>query len=127
MKGTLSGIHFLISRVLEPFTIRYPAGSTTDNAFIRTILSNLKRKIIEKKVKQVYISLDRDAFQDSLKMVEEFMKNDIDVYFVNLPEKDPSDLGFEKVIPLLKETEKMKFSDLMRYKLKGKPKKSINI
>jgi len=95
--------------------------------FGKTILSNLKRKIIEKKVKQVYISLDRDAFQDSLKMVEDFMKNDIDVYFVNLPEKDPSDLGFEKVIPLLKETEKMKFSDLMRYKLNGKVKKSINI
>ena len=95
--------------------------------FGKTILSNLRRKIIKKKVKQVYISLDRDAFQDSLKMVEEFMKNDIDVYFVNLPEKDPSDLGFEKVIPLLKETEKMKFSDLMRYKLNGKVKKSINI
>jgi len=95
--------------------------------FGKTILSNLRRKIIEKKVKQIYISLDRDAFQDSLKMVEEFMKNDIDVYFVNLPEKDPSDLGFEKVIPLLKETEKMKFSDLMRYKLNGKVKKSINI
>jgi len=95
--------------------------------FGKTILSNLKRRIIEKKVKQVYISLDRDAFQDSLKMVEDFMKNDIDVYFVNLPEKDPSDLGFEKVIPLLKETEKMKFSDLMRYKLNGKVKKSINI
>ena len=95
--------------------------------FGKTILSNLRRKIIEKKVKQIYISLDRDAILDSLKMVEEFMKNDIDVYFVNLPEKDPSDLGFENVIPLLKETEKMKFSDLMRYKLKGKPKKSINI
>ena len=95
--------------------------------FGKTILSNLRRKIIEKKVKQVYISLDRDAFQDSLKMVEGFMKNNIDVYFVNLPEKDPSDLGFEKVIPLLKETEKMKFSDLMRYKLNGKIKKSINI
>ena len=95
--------------------------------FGKTILSNLKRRIIEKKVKQVYISLDRDAFKDSLKMVEEFMKNDIDVYFVNLPEKDPSDLGFEKIIPLLKETEKMRFSDLMRYKLNGKVKKSINI
>ena len=95
--------------------------------FGKTILSNLKRRIIEKKVKQVYISLDRDAILDSIKMVEEFMKNDIDVYFVNLPEKDPSDLGFEKVIPLLKETEKMKFSDLMRYKLNGKVKKSINI
>ena len=95
--------------------------------FGKTILSNLKRKIIKKKVKQVYISLDRDAILDSIKMVEDFMKNDIDVYFVNLPEKDPSDLGFKKVIPLLKETEKMKFSDLMRYKLNGKPKKSINI
>ena len=95
--------------------------------FGKTILSNLKRKIIEKKVKQVYISLDKDAILDSIKMVEDFMKNDIDVYFVNLPEKDPSDLGFEKVIPLLKETEKMKFSDLMRYKLNGKVKKSINI
>jgi len=95
--------------------------------FGKTILSNLRRKIIEKKVKQVYISLDRDAILDSIKMVEDFMKNDIDVYFVNLPEKDPSDLGFEKVIPLLKETEKMKFSDLMRYKLNGKVKKSISI
>ena len=95
--------------------------------FGKTILSNLRRKIIEKKVKHIYISLDRDAFQDSLKMVEDFMKNDIDVYFVNLPEKDPSDLGFDNVIPLLKETEKMKFSDLMRYKLNGKVKKSINI
>ena len=95
--------------------------------FGKTILSNLRRKIIEKKVKQVYISLDRDAILDSIKMVEDFMKNDIDVYFVNLPEKDPSDLGFEKVVPLLKETEKMKFSDLMRYKLNGKVKKSINI
>jgi DNA primase len=95
--------------------------------FGKTILSNLRRKIIEKKVKQVYISLDRDAILDSIKMVEDFMKNDIDVYFVNLPEKDPSDLGFENVIPLLKETEKMKFSDLMRYKLNGKVKKSINI
>ena len=95
--------------------------------FGKTILSNLRRKIIEKKVKQVYISLDRDAILDSIKMVEDFMNNDIDVYFVNLPEKDPSDLGFENVIPLLKETEKMKFSDLMRYKLNGKVKKSINI
>jgi DNA primase len=95
--------------------------------FGKTILSNLRRKIIEKKVKQIYISLDQDAVLDSIKMVEDFMKNDIDVYFVNLPEKDPSDLGFKKVIPLLKETEKMKFSDLMRYKLNGKIKKSINI
>ena len=95
--------------------------------FGKTILSNLRRKIIEKKVKQIYISLDKDAILDSLKMVEEFMKNDIEVYFVDLPEKDPSDLGFEKVIPLLKETKKMKFSDLIKYKLNGKTRKHMEI
>ncbi len=55
------------------------------------------------------------------------MKNDIEVYFVDLPEKDPSDLGFEKVIPLLKETKKMKFSDLIKYKLNGKTRKHMEI
>ena len=88
--------------------------------FGKTILSKLKRKIIEKKVKTIYISLDTDAIKDSLKMVDEFMRNGIDVYFVELSQKDPSDLGFTKMVDILKSTKKMKFSDLMRYKLNGK-------
>ena len=95
--------------------------------FGKSILPKLRKKIIEKKVKQIYISLDRDAIGDSIKMVEDFMNHNIDVYFVNLPEKDPSDLGFEKVTELLKETNKMKFSDLMRYKLNGKTKRYMEI
>tara|TARA_Y100000034_G_scaffold60503_1_gene73505 strand:- start:743 stop:1690 length:948 start_codon:yes stop_codon:yes gene_type:complete len=95
--------------------------------FGKSILSKLKLKIIEKRVKQIYISLDRDAIGDSIKMVEDFMNHNIDVYFVSLTEKDPSDLGFEKVTELLKETNKMKFSDLMRYKLNGKSKRYMEI
>ena len=64
---------------------------------------------------------------DSLKMIEEFMRNGIDVYFVNLTEKDPSDLGFEKMIDILYQTVKMKFSDLMRYKLNGKKRSTISL
>ena len=95
--------------------------------FGKTILSKLKRKIIEKKVKSIYISLDTDAIGDSMKMVENFMNHNIDVYFVKLTEKDPSDLGFEKVTELLKKTDKMKFSDLMRMKLNGKTKRYMEI
>jgi DNA primase len=95
--------------------------------FGKTILSKLKLKIIEKKVKTIYISLDMDAIGDSMKMVENFMNHNIDVYFVKLTEKDPSDLGFEKVTELLKETDKMKFSDLMRMKLNGKTKRHMEI
>ena len=95
--------------------------------FGKTILPKLKLKIIEKKVKSIYISLDTDAIGDSMKMVENFMNHNIDVYFVKLTEKDPSDLGFEKVTELLKETDKMKFSDLMRMKLNGKTKRYMEI
>ena len=95
--------------------------------FGKQILNSLKRKIIEKKVRKIYISLDRDAMSDSLKMIEEFMRNGIDVYFVNLTEKDPSDLGFEKMIDILYQTVKMKFSDLMRYKLNGKKRSIISL
>ena len=95
--------------------------------FGKTILPKLKLKIIEKKVKSIYISLDTDAIGDSMKMVENFMNHNIDVYFVKLTEKDPSDLGFEKVTELLKETDKMKFSDLMRMKLNGKTKRHMEI
>ena len=41
--------------------------------FGKQILKSLKRKIVEKKVSTIYISLDTDAISDSLKMVEEFM------------------------------------------------------
>tara|TARA_B100000029_G_scaffold250918_1_gene247956 strand:- start:454 stop:1401 length:948 start_codon:yes stop_codon:yes gene_type:complete len=95
--------------------------------FGKTILPKLKRKIIEKKVKTIYISLDTDAIGDAMKMVEDFMNHNIDVYFVKLTEKDPSDLGFEKVTELIKKTDKMKFSDLMRMRLNGKTKRYMEI
>ena len=95
--------------------------------FGKTILPKLKRKIIEKKVKTIYISLDTDAISDAMKMVEDFMNHNIDVYFVKLTEKDPSDLGFKKVTELIKETDKMKFSDLMRMRLNGKTKRYMEI
>jgi len=93
--------------------------------FGKTILQNLNKKIIEKKVKTIYISLDTDAISDSLKMVDDFMRNGIDVYFVELTQKDPSDLGFTKMVDILKSTKKMKFSDLMRYKLNGKKQRRL--
>ena len=85
------------------------------------------KKIYEKQVKSIYILLDRDAIKDSIKMVDDFMKNGIDVYFVNLVEGDPSDVGFEKTINLIKETKQTSFSDLMRMRLNGKKRKYMEI
>ena len=84
-------------------------------------------KIYEKKVKKIYILLDSDAVKDSIKITDDLMRNGIDVYFVNLREEDPSDMGFKKVINLIKKTKQTSFSDLMRMKLNGKTKKYMEI
>ena len=55
------------------------------------------------------------------------MKNGINVYFVSLSEEDPSDMGFKKVINLIKETKQTSFSDLMRMRLNGKARKYLEI
>ena len=55
------------------------------------------------------------------------MNHNIDVYFVKLSEKDPSDLGFRKMVDVIKQTPKMRFSDLMRYRLSGKKTAGIDL
>ena len=95
--------------------------------FGKTIPKSLMKKIYEKQTKQIYILLDRDAIKDSIKMTDDLMKNGINIYFVNLSDEDPSDMGFEKVINLIKETKETSFSDLMRMRLNGKTKKYMEI
>ena len=95
--------------------------------FGKTIPKSLMKKIYEKQVKQIYILLDSDAIMDSIKMTDSLMKNGINVYYVNLAEEAPSDMGFKKVINLIKETKQTSFSDLMRMKLNGKTKKYMEI
>ena len=95
--------------------------------FGKTIPKSLMKKIYEKQVKQIYILLDSDAISDSIKITDNLMKNGINVYYVNLSEEDPSDMGFKKVINLIKKTKQTSFSDLMRMKLNGKTKKYMEI
>ena len=95
--------------------------------FGKTVPKSLMKKIYEKQVKSIYILLDRDAIKDSIKMIDDFMKNGINVYFVNLEEGDPSDIGFEKTINLIKETKQTSFSDLIGMRLNGKKRKYMEI
>ena len=95
--------------------------------FGKTVPKKLKRKIYEKNVTSIYILLDRDAIKDSIKIIDDFMNNGIDVYFVNLTDEDPSDMGFESTINLIKKTKQTSFSDLMRMRLNGKQRKYMEI
>lgn len=67
-------------------------------------LSNYQYKLIVKnRPKLIYVSLDSDAFKESVELCSRFQSNtDIEVRLVELPhDKDPSDLGREKFLTYL--------------------------
>ena len=81
--------------------------------FGKTISSTLKRRIVEKGVREIYICLDMDARKQALETAQYFMANGLDVYFVDITGKDPNELGFEKMTEILNMTEKMSEMELM--------------
>jgi DNA primase len=85
--------------------------------FGKTIPTELRKRLIEKKVKDIYVCLDKDAQKQALAVAEEFMNEGIVVYFVNLEEKDPNEIGFEKMVHIIKNTKPLSFSDLIKYRL----------
>ena len=63
--------------------------------------------------------LDDDARKDSIKLIDKLMKDGINVYFVQLKEKDPNELGFSNVWDVIHSTNQTTFSDFIKHKLYG--------
>ncbi len=95
--------------------------------FGKTVMTNLKKKIIESRVKTIYLALDNDAVMDAVKISDEFIANGIEVKMMKFDEKDPSETGFSNLLYLINRTKETKFSDLMRIRLNGKTKRHMEI
>ena len=87
--------------------------------FGKTMSKRLHKKILEQKVKKVFLALDDDAKLDAMKISEKLMNEGIDVRKIDLKNGDPNDIGFKKLTKMLGETEETNFLDLMKYKLYG--------
>ena len=85
--------------------------------FGKIILSKLKKEIIEKKVKDIYIALDSDARDKALDICQYFIENGIKVYLIELGDKDPSELGYKNITTLKGVTTNITGSGLMMQKL----------
>ena len=83
----------------------------------KTIPKALMMKLVQSNVKTVYVSLDRDALKDALKYAEELLNLGKDVYLVDLKDKDPSEMGFEKFTKLVHEAEQLSLGELIYKKL----------
>ena len=77
----------------------------------------LQEKLIFKGVKRVNIILDNDAMDDAIKNCERLAKYGINIHWVKLNEKDPSQLGFEKVTELIKNSVSYNWEQGLLYKI----------
>lgn len=78
---------------------------------------SLQDKIIEEGVKHIYLALDTDALAQVVSIANKFMKENITVYRVELPGKDPSALGFAEMTRLIRAAKPLSFSDLVALKM----------
>tara|TARA_R110000824_G_scaffold6062_3_gene27848 strand:- start:7372 stop:7992 length:621 start_codon:yes stop_codon:yes gene_type:complete len=79
----------------------------------------LIKRMIQERVKIVYIALDQDAKKDAIKLAEYLLSYGITPFSVNLQDKDPSELGFKKFWQLADGIKPSTFSERIRGRLYG--------
>lgn len=85
--------------------------------FGKTISPTLKQKIVTEKVKDIYICLDQDARKQAIEFCDYFRANGSTVYFVDLKQKDPNEIGFPSILKNIEETPELNETELLKYKL----------
>jgi DNA primase len=85
--------------------------------FGKIIQPALQRKIIEKRVRDIYICLDADALRKAIQIAERFMAEGLNVYFIELQDKDAADLGFVEINKIIQDTDVLTFERLMQLKM----------
>ena len=85
--------------------------------FGKIIQPMLQKKIIEERVKNIYICLDADALKNAIQIAEKFMAEGLNVYFIELKNEDASELGFQRITEILADTDVLTFERLMELKM----------
>jgi len=83
----------------------------------KSISKQLLKKIIQSNVDSIYIALDQDAIKKALEYCEQFLSIGKKVYFIDLKEKDPSDMGFLAFTHHVQQAQELDLTSLMRFKL----------
>ena len=83
----------------------------------KSLSKSLYKKLITSNVKEIYIALDTDARDRALEIAEDLLNQGKKVYMVDLPGKDPSEMGFKAFTQFIQTAEELDFSKMMLHKL----------
>jgi len=79
--------------------------------------TSLYKKIITSPLKDVYVALDTDARDRALQIAEQLLNQGKRVFMVDLPDKDPSDMGFRTFTTFVQRAKELDLQRLMLHKL----------
>lgn len=85
--------------------------------FGKVIQPALQKKIIEQRVRDIYICLDADAMKNAVSICERFMAEGLNVHFIELQDADASELGFREINNIIENTDVLTFERLMQLKM----------
>lgn len=83
----------------------------------KSISPSLYKKIITSNVNDIYIALDTDARKRAMEIAEQFLNQGKRVFLINLPDKDPSEMGFKAFTEYIQMAEELDLSGIMLHKL----------
>lgn len=83
----------------------------------KSVSNALYKKILTSNVHDIYIALDTDARDRALQIAEKFLNQGKRVFLIDLPDKDPSEMGFRAFTNHIQSAEEFDISSLLRHKL----------
>ena len=103
----------IVEGPFDAVTVRY----NSIPLFGKSLSSKLKAELVSNKSPRINILLDNDALQSAIYMCEILMNNGVNVYLIELKDKDPSVLGFDKTWEIIDSTPQLTFAGLIKYKI----------
>ena len=83
----------------------------------KSVSTSLYKKIITSEVRDIYVALDTDARDKAIQIAEQFLNQGKRVFFINLPDKDPSEMGFRTFTQFIQSAEELDLTGIMMHKL----------
>lgn len=83
----------------------------------KSVSTSLYKKLLTSNTRDIYIALDIDARDRALQMAEKFLNQGKRVFLINLPDKDPSEMGFKLFTEYVQSAQELDISSLMMHKL----------
>jgi hypothetical protein len=83
----------------------------------KNISTALYKKLLTSSVNDIYVALDTDARTKALEIAEKLLNQGKRVFLIELPGKDPSEMGFKAFTELIQSAQELDLSSIMMHKL----------